>query len=112
MPKNTFVFLDEDTHARLKAKADAEGRSVSNYIGRLIEADLNVPLTDKKRGKPKKQPPFRSGEMVTIDGRGGVFKVMVIDSNYAMARRPGAIPFVEQVKNLRAIKQEAPHADA
>lgn len=109
MSKNTFVFLDEDTHAKIKAKADAEGRSVSNYIGRLIEADLGVPLNDKKRGKPKSAPPFAVGQMVAIPTHYDpkiIVKVMAIGGNYAMVRRPGAMPFIEQVKNLVAIEQE------
>ena len=113
MPKNTFVFLDEDTHAKLKAKADAEGRSVSNYIGRLIEADLNVPLTDKKRGKPRKKLEFKKGDIVIIprSSYGSTkpnmrVKVLAATKTWALVRNAeysGSMPFVASMRDLRHI---------
>src|SRR5205085_11437160 len=95
MPKNTFVFLDEDTHAKLKAKADAEGRSVSNYIGRLIEADLNVPLTDKKRGKPRKKLEFKEGDIVIIPR-----------SSYGSIKTNMSVKFLSATKTLAQVRND------
>jgi hypothetical protein len=113
MPKNTFVFLDEDTHAKLKAKADAEGRSVSNYIGRLIESDLKLPLTDKKRGKVKRELEFKEGDIVDIPKSSYSsskpnmrVKVVAVSKTWALVRNaeyPGSMPFVASMRDLRHI---------
>jgi antitoxin FitA len=39
--------VPEDLHAKLRARASREGRSLSEYVRGLIEVDLALPSTDE-----------------------------------------------------------------
>ena len=115
MPKEVFVRLDDDLHAQVKADAEAEGRSLSNFVGRIVQAHYNKPIKDQKRGRAKRPPKFAKGDVAVIlsnelpSGKITV-EVLAVEGVWAMVKSMSgarAVPFVERISTLAHIDQEA-----
>lgn len=51
--------VSEDVHAQLRDRARQQGRSLSEYVRRLIEVDLALPTTEEWLERVKRREPVR-----------------------------------------------------
>jgi antitoxin FitA len=51
--------VSEDVHTRLRDRARRQGRSLSEYVRRLIEIDLALPTTEEWLERVKRREPVR-----------------------------------------------------
>jgi plasmid stability protein len=51
--------VSEDVHAKLRERAHREGRSLSDYVRRLIEVDLALPTTEEWLERVRMREPVR-----------------------------------------------------
>jgi plasmid stability protein len=54
--------VSEDVHAKLRERARQQGRSLSEYVRRLIEVDLALPTTEEWLERVKRREPVRGIE--------------------------------------------------
>jgi plasmid stability protein len=58
--------VSEDMHTRLRDRARSQGRSLSEYVRRLVEVDLALPTTEEWLERVKRREPVRgiTGERI------------------------------------------------
>ncbi|GAA3822932.1 HicB-like protein involved in pilus formation [Amycolatopsis thermoflava] len=66
--RQMITRLDDDLHARVKAKAEAEGRSVNEFVTEILKAAVDRPESRRER----KQRLLADGKLVAFAPDGPV----------------------------------------